>query len=633
MKNTRTILVTGGAGYLGSHLVPQLLAEGHRVKVIDCLYFGLDPLKGVVNHPQLEMIKDDMLNHENHPDLFKGVDTVVHLASISNDPSSDLDPNLTVRVNFFATMSLARRAKVEGVKSFIFMSSCAVYGGEPEKLLDEQSVTNPLSLYALTKLQGERSLIDLHTPEFGVTIFRLATLFGLSARMRFDLAINVMAKRALQGHDLLVFGAGRQYRPFLHVADAAETIVKVIGRSDKAAAGKVFNVGRDDLNFKISELATLLHSMFPHVGIKNAPESSDQRSYNVSFKKIRTELGIVPSRDVAFAVTDLTAAFKAGRFPDPEDASYYNLSMLKAKGTDVPVFYSPASTPTWIDSLPEKKPSNVVPLKKKKVVAIVLAYNTAPMLKTAYERIPKHLVDDILVMDDCSKDNTSEVAKSLGLKVFRNAKNMGYGGNLKAGMKKALEYGADYVVEIHGDGAQFNPIAIEKALPHIQAGAGLILGSRFQNKWLALANGMSLIRFSANIFLSFFDRLVLNLPLTEFHTGFRIYSKDMLSRVPYESNANNYLFSFQIIAQAAYYDMTVAEVPVEADYHAAHTSHSLRGASVYAINTFFQLGHFLLAKAGIRYNAIFRNKSKMVSVLKTAESATASETSKNRLGA
>ena len=634
MKSTQTILVTGGAGYLGSVLVPRLLAEGHNVKVLDCLYFTLEPLKEVMNHPRLELIKNDMLNHENHVDLFLGVDTVVHLAGISNDPSSDLDPNLTVRVNYFATMSLARRAKLNGVRHFVFMSSCAVYGGEPEKLLDETSTTSPLSLYALTKLQGERGLMELQTPEFGVTIFRLATLFGLSPRMRFDLAINVMVKRALQGHDLLVFGAGKQYRPFLHVADAAEAILTVVERQDDASKGKIFNVGRDDLNFKISELAAHLRSLFPQVGIKNAPESSDQRSYNVTFKKIRTELGIIPSRNVGVAATELTQAFRAGRFPDPEDASYYNLTTLKAAGSDVPVFYSPASTPTWTDSLPVKSPTNVIPIRKKKVVAIVLAYNTASMLKTAYNRIPKHLVDDIIVMDDCSQDDTSAVARGLGLKVFRNEKNMGYGGNLKAGLKKALELGADYVVEIHGDGAQFNPIAIELALPHIQAGTSLILGSRFQNKWLALANGMSLLRFSANIFLSFFDRLVLKLPLTEFHTGFRIYSKEMLAWVPYDSNANNYLFSFQIIAQAAYYGMSVAEVPVEADYHAAHTSHSVRGASVYALNTFVQLGNFLLAKAGIRYNKIFRNKQHLNAAASPVQGVVQeSNKSNDRLGA
>lgn len=639
MRAANKILVTGGAGYLGSLLVPRLLQAGYHVKVLDCLYFTAQPLAPVLNHPRLALIQDDMLNHENHRDLFDGVDTVIHLASISNDPSSDLDPNLTVRVNHFATMSLARRAKLNAVRQFIFMSSCAVYGGEGDRLLNETSATGPLSLYALTKLEGERGLMELHTKDFGVVIFRLATLFGLSPRMRFDLAVNVMVKRAMQGNDLLVFGAGQQFRPFLHVADAAEAIVNVATRKDSAAVGKIFNVGRDDLNFKITDLATKLHGKFPLVAIKNAPESTDQRSYNVSFRKLAEELHILPSRDIDFAVEELKQAFAAGSFPSPDDASFYNLLQLKQVIATNPAFYSPASTPNWTDSLPAAASKKIVPLRKKKVVAVVLAYNNAALIETAFKRIPLHLVDDIIVMDDCSKDDTSGAARRLGLKVYRNERNMGYGGNLKNGLKKALELGADYVVEVHGDGAQFNPIAIQDALPHMQANVRLILGSRFQNKWLALANGMSFIRFFANISLSFFDRLVLKLPLTEFHTGFRIYSKELLANVPYESNANSYLFSFQIIAQAAYYQQSVAEVPVEADYHAAHTSHSLRGASAYAINTFFQLGSYLLARAGLVYNQVFRQAyaaERHVDVVTDAEATSSSasdRSSTERIGA
>src|SRR3989338_3863557 len=132
-------------------------------------------------------------------------------------------------------------------------------------------------------------------------------------------------------------------------------------------------------------------------------------------------------------------------------------------------------------------------------------------------------------------------------------------------MDQAIKMGADYIVEIHGDGAQFNPIALKLALPHMEKGADLILGSRFQIPGQALKNGMPLIRFLANRGLSFFDRIVLRLPLTEFHTGFRIYSTKFLKRVPYKSNENNYVFSFEIIAQAAYFDAVVKEVPVEAD--------------------------------------------------------------------
>src|SRR3989338_11484901 len=246
-------------------------------------------------------------------------------------------------------------------------------------------------------------------------------------------------------------------------------------------------------------------------------------------------------------------------------------------------------------------------LKKPKIIGVILAYNVAKMLPRAIERIPKGVIDDIIVMDDGSKDGTCEVAKKLKLKVFRHTPNRGYGGNLKAGLKKAIEMGADYIVEIHGDGAQFNPISIKYALPYMRdEKAQLIIGSRFQVPGKALENGMPLIRFIANRFLSFFDRIILGLPLTEFHTGFRIYGRKLIMTAPYIENTDDYLFSFQIIAQAAYYKMPVREVPVEADYKSEHTSHSIKGASWYAIRTFLVLTQFVLAKSGIYNNKVFK---------------------------
>jgi len=246
--------------------------------------------------------------------------------------------------------------------------------------------------------------------------------------------------------------------------------------------------------------------------------------------------------------------------------------------------------------------------KKPKIIGVILAYNVAPMLPRAMERIPHHLLDDLILMDDGSKDGTYEVAKKLGIKSFRHVPNRGYGGNLKAGIEQALKMGADYIVEIHGDGAQFNPVSIKYALPYMQEGkAQLILGSRFTVPGKARENGMPLIRFLANRGLSFFDRAILGLPLTEFHTGFRIYGRRLLETAPIVNNTNDYLFSFEIIAQAAYYHFDVKEVPVEADYKAEHTSHSIKGASWYAIRTFYVLTAFLLAKCGI-YNKLFKRR-------------------------
>lgn len=239
------------------------------------------------------------------------------------------------------------------------------------------------------------------------------------------------------------------------------------------------------------------------------------------------------------------------------------------------------------------------------MVGMILAYNCAPMLARAVSRIPREYFSDIFLTDDGSTDGTREEARRLGLPVIGHTPNKGYGGNVKAGLNHALSLDADYVVEIHGDGAQFNPRAVRHALPLMAQAYDLILGSRFQQPRTALRNGMPWSRWLANQGLSYFDRLVLRLPLTEFHTGFRIYSRRLIETVPYSRNADDYLFSFQIIAQAAYFKMRVSEVPVEADYINAHTSHALMGAAVYAVRTFGTLGQYLLARRGVRNNMLF----------------------------
>ncbi len=224
----------------------------------------------------------------------------------------------------------------------------------------------------------------------------------------------------------------------------------------------------------------------------------------------------------------------------------------------------------------------------------------------ALHRIPRQHVDAIFVMDDASKDATSEVAKGLGLPVFRNEHNLGYGGNVRAALRRAVEqFDADYVVEVHGDGAQFNPAAIADALPLMRQGVSFILGSRFIHRGHARRDGMPWIRFAANRGLSRMARLVLGLPLTEFHSGFRIYSRGFIQALPLDDNAADHLFSFQVLAQAAYFAQPVGEVPVEADYHSEHTSISLWHATLYAFGCFKCLCQYLLARAGWRHCGIF----------------------------
>ena len=233
---------------------------------------------------------------------------------------------------------------------------------------------------------------------------------------------------------------------------------------------------------------------------------------------------------------------------------------------------------------------------KPKIIAYILTHNCESMLEKAYNKIPKDLVDDIVVCDDYSSDNTIKIADKLHLKISKNSGNKGYGGNVKNALSYCFKHGASYAVEVHGDGAQFNPVAIRDAIPLLNKEFDFILGSRFMITVIALKNGMPIIRYIANRVLSFFDRITLRLPLSEFHTGFRIYSKNLFFQLPIGANSDDYLFSFEVIAQAAYFKLKIGEVPVEADYKSEHTSHNLFGAAIYAFKSRYILLRFLLSK-------------------------------------
>src|SRR3989338_779728 len=343
-EKNKQILITGGAGYLGSVLVPMLLNDGYKVHILDCFYFGKDFFEKI-NHPNLKITEIDISHHESIPNLFKDVQTVIHLSGISNDPSGDLDPNLTIHSNFLATMSFARRAKAEGVQQFIFASSCSVYGASGEKILDEQSQVGPVTLYALSKLQCEESLLSIADSNFSVTLLRFATLFGYSPRMRFDLAINVMAKRGIQGKSILLHGEGLQYRPFIHVQDVSKAIISVIKEDTAITNKQVFNVGNGNLNFMIKDLVKKINSFFPNSQIEKLEGNKDNRSYRVSFRKFERIFNFKAEYGVEDALKEIEKAHKEGIFKDMDSEIYYNVEVMKKKIKNPLIIYSPAYTP------------------------------------------------------------------------------------------------------------------------------------------------------------------------------------------------------------------------------------------------------------------------------------------------
>ncbi len=240
-----------------------------------------------------------------------------------------------------------------------------------------------------------------------------------------------------------------------------------------------------------------------------------------------------------------------------------------------------------------------------KAIGIIMTYNCSRMLEGLLVRIPTEALDEVIIVDDNSKDKdaTQKIASKYKVQFFSHG-HLGYGGNLKYGFQKAIERGADYMIEIHGDG-QFDPTVIPQALEKLRQGADFVMGSRFTNWKQPLKDGMSLVRFIANILLSLFARFILKIKWTEFHGGFRAYSRKLVEKVGLDKGANNHLYSFQIITMARYRNLIFAEIPIRADYHGEHTSISLHEAAIYFFQTFVVLSQYVLARIGIK-NHLFR---------------------------
>ncbi len=320
------VLAAGGSGYIGSVLVPRLLDQGHRVTVLDRLYFGdtlAEPRARFGD--RLRVVRDDVRTFDST--LLDSVDAVVDLAGISNDPSCDLEPEVTQSVNVDGTRRLAVAAQKRGVKRYVFSSSCSVYGHGDGLGLTETSPRQPVSLYARTKSEAEEFLLDLDRqshPSMDVTCLRLATVFGVSPRMRFDLAVNVMTKNAYVQRRIMVDGGGRQWRPFVHVRDAARAFELALTGDRAKLAGEVFNVGADTSNIQVLNLAFRVRDAIPGTEVVHAPTDPDLRDYNVSFEKIRRILDFRAEHTIDDGIREVLGALRDG-VVDPDERRWYTL--------------------------------------------------------------------------------------------------------------------------------------------------------------------------------------------------------------------------------------------------------------------------------------------------------------------
>lgn len=325
-KEVRDILVIGGAGYIGSALLPKLLSAGYNVRLLDMLLFGRQPIEAFSDHPRLEIIEADFRQIDAVVRAVRDVDAVVHLGGLVGDPACALDEELTIDINLSATRMIAEVAKGAGVGRFVFASSCSVYGASDE-MLDEHSALNPVSLYARSKIASERVLLGIADSRFAPTILRFGTIYGMSGRTRFDLVVNLLTAKAVLDGEITVFGSD-QWRPFLHVDDAAEAVVAVLKARRELVAAQVFNVGSEEQNSTLGDMARVIQRLVPEARLVETVPAEDRRNYRVRFDKIARHLGFETRWSLEEGVRQVIEAIRTRAVSDYREARYSNVAFL-----------------------------------------------------------------------------------------------------------------------------------------------------------------------------------------------------------------------------------------------------------------------------------------------------------------
>lgn len=315
------VLVTGGAGYVGSTLTPTLLAAGHQVRVFDSLLYGSDPLLGVWSEPGFRFTHGDVRDREAVAEVLQGAEAVVHLAAVVGDPACAREPGLARAVNLDASINLIDQAQRAGVARFIFASTCSNYGRMPDEngLVDENSPLAPVSLYAETKVAVERALFDRRGGGMAVTALRFATVFGVSPRMRYDLTVNEFTRSMILDRHLVVFG-GQFWRPYVHVRDVARAVGLVLAAPANRVERDVFNVGDTEQNYQKRRLVELIRPYAPDAVVEQVHREEDPRDYRVSFEKIQRRLGFRITRTVTDGIAEVARLVEAGASNKPSAA-------------------------------------------------------------------------------------------------------------------------------------------------------------------------------------------------------------------------------------------------------------------------------------------------------------------------
>jgi nucleoside-diphosphate-sugar epimerase len=313
------VTVTGGAGYIGARTTRELLAAGHAVTVLDSLLHGQSAVAAALAEAGARVVGGDVRDPAARSEALAGADAVVHLAAIVGDPACAKDPELSQAVNIDAARELVAEADVERI---VFASTCSNYGrmADPLVPVDETAPLAPVSLYAEQKVVVERQLLQLPN----ATCLRFATIYGVAERMRFDLTVNEFTRDLWNGRTLEVYGQ-QFWRPYVHVGDAARAIAMVLDAPRDQVAGRVFNVGHSDENYRKLDLVELLRQRLPGADVRFVHRDEDPRDYRVSFARIRDELGFDPVMRVPDGMDEVMRGLEERRFGDPYDRRFSNI--------------------------------------------------------------------------------------------------------------------------------------------------------------------------------------------------------------------------------------------------------------------------------------------------------------------